>query len=82
MEYPSIKDFTPLNGRIGIELVRQSDPQNIWRIVSIAKNANLEHYKDLKVGDIVYTDAYTYKREVGTVVFIRPSDILAIHPAQ
>ena len=81
MSIPAIKEFKPLNGRIAIELVQDNDPCSIWRIIAFAPNCNLEHYKALKVGDLVYTGAYTYKQAIGTVVYIRPQDILSIYSA-
>jgi predicted membrane-bound dolichyl-phosphate-mannose-protein mannosyltransferase len=82
MNIPSLKEFTPLNGYIAIELLQVNEPANIWRIIAIAKNANLEHYKGIKVGDFVYTSSYVYKQAVGTVAYIKPSDIKSIFPSQ
>jgi hypothetical protein len=54
----------------------------VWRINAIADNCNLQHYKFLKVGDLIYTGAYCYKMRVGTIQFIRPQDIKAIYPVE
>jgi|LakMenEpi03Aug12_release.lakeMendotaPanAssembly.Ray.scaffolds.fasta_scaffold36905_15 hypothetical protein len=78
----SIKEFKPLNGLISIEMVQFNDPASVWRINAIADNCNLQHYKFLKVGDLIYTGAYCYKMRVGTIQFIRPQDIKAIYPVE
>lgn len=84
MSLPSIKEFKPLNGRICIELMQYNEMawhKCIWRIVSIADNANLEHYKNIKVNDLVVADRNGYKLPVGHISFIKPGDIYAIYPA-
>lgn len=84
MNTPDYKHFIPLNGKLAIELVQERVPQgpSIWRISAMASNANLEHYKALKCGDLVLTNTYVHKAATGTMAFINPGDILAVYPAQ
>lgn len=83
MNIPKPNQFIPLNGRLAIELVKESesDERSIWRIIAMASNANLEHYKSLKVGDLIITSHSVYRAKPGTVTYIKPGDILAIYPA-
>lgn len=83
MSLPHRREFKPLNGQLAIELVDQGEQyaSGIWRIIAIADNANLEHYKLLKVGDLIACSIYSRQVALGTITYIKPGSILAIYPA-
>lgn len=80
---PPPEQFIPLNGRLAIQCVGEQETfkPSIWRIIAMAPNANLEHHKQLAVGDLIICANGCYKAPVGTVTYIRPCDIFSIYPA-
>ena len=77
MSIPDRRNFIPINGRIMLESVDKDS--NIWRVVAVAPNVNLEHMgKPFRVGMLVIPWGYHYHGSTpDAVCFVNPGDIAA-----